>query len=174
MTDKQIIIDGCDVQNCEFFNYCDTDVEFSECLAHWHPNEDYSNVYYASCYAYPNCYYKQLKRKEQECEAYKMEAEEGKEINAELKAEILSLKRGIEIAKEFDKTEIEKQIRSIKKLTKTLTEIKEIAEANKNYIYVLPSSSVAGDSLEFSFEFTKNILQKISECEVNDDNRSGN
>ena len=47
-----------------------------------------------------------------------------------------------------------------------LTEIKEIAEAHKKYIYVLPSYSVAGDSLEFSFEFTKEILQK---CEVLDE-----
>ena len=55
------------------------------------------------------------------------------------------------------------------KLKQTLSEIKEIAEANKKYIYVLPSYFVAGDSLEFSFEFMKNILNKISECEVGDE-----
>ena len=58
-------------------------------------------------------------------------------------------------------TEEDKKI--IAELKQTLAEIKEIVEANKKYIYVLPNYSVAGDSLEFSFEFTKQILQKISE-----------
>ena len=64
MTDKQIIIDGVDVSGCEFYNKddktCrevngkyDTDIcEFDKCK-----NSD--------------CNYKQLKRKEQECEKLK-------------------------------------------------------------------------------------------------------
>lgn len=61
MTDKQIIIDGCDVSGCEFYNkvigedaYCNIDEE-----------------HLCTCISYDNCYYKQLKRKEQECEEFK-------------------------------------------------------------------------------------------------------
>ena len=62
MTDKQIIIDGVDVSGCEHYknrtciaDYCLTDMPFSE----------------AKCELNSNCYYKQLKRKEQECEELK-------------------------------------------------------------------------------------------------------
>ena len=57
------------------------------------------------------------------------------------------------------------QEQQINKLATCIAEIKEIAEKNKRYTYVFPSYFVAGDSVEFSFEFTKNILQKISEVE---------
>ena len=60
MTDKQIIIDGCDVSGCEFLD----NVEYDKlCLMISHRNECQVN-----CSNKPNCYYKQLKRKEQECE----------------------------------------------------------------------------------------------------------
>lgn len=61
MTDKQIIIDGCDVSGCEYYNKDDktcrevngkyeTDIcDFDKCEN-------------------SNCYYKQLKRKQQESE----------------------------------------------------------------------------------------------------------
>ena len=131
MTDKQIIIDGCDVSGCEnyeenpkyrMFGTCD-------CMRTMVDQSGYDELAGAECKGY-NCYYKKLKRKEQECEelkeklkemnevirtettrcslvnslkteldqlkeqleAYKMEAEEGKEINAELKAENEELK----------------------------------------------------------------------------------
>lgn len=62
MNDKQIIIDGVDVSGCVPYknksclvDFCLTDMPFSE----------------AKCEKNPNCYYKQLKRKEQECERLK-------------------------------------------------------------------------------------------------------
>lgn len=62
MTDKQIIIDGVDVSECKHFkigtclaDYLLTDMNFSE----------------AKCELCKNCYYKQLKRKEQEYEELK-------------------------------------------------------------------------------------------------------
>ena len=62
MTDKQIIIDGVDVSGCKHFknatciaDYLLTDMNFSE----------------AKCELCKNCYYKQLKRKEQEGDKYK-------------------------------------------------------------------------------------------------------
>jgi hypothetical protein len=82
MTDKQIIIDGCDVSGCEFFDSgncveCDMRVHFYGDI----PCDDECNR---------NCYYKQLKRaenqivdlnkmvetKEQECEKWKQIANE--------------------------------------------------------------------------------------------------
>lgn len=67
MTDKEIIIDGIDVSGCIHYknksciaDYCLTDMPFSE----------------AKCELNPNCYYKQLKRKEQECEDLKKKKEE--------------------------------------------------------------------------------------------------
>ena len=57
MTDKQIMIDGVDVSGCIHYknksciaDYCLTDMPFDE----------------AKCELSPKCYYKQLKRKEQE------------------------------------------------------------------------------------------------------------
>ena len=55
MTDKQIIIDGVPVKDCCYFDYENDGYEDS---CYIHQNE---------CSA-QNCYYKQLKRKEQECE----------------------------------------------------------------------------------------------------------
>ena len=59
MTDKQIIIDGVPVQDCCYFDY-ENDGYKDSCYIH--QNE---------CSA-QNCYYKQLKRKEQECERLKL------------------------------------------------------------------------------------------------------
>ena len=67
MTDKQIIIDGVPVQDCCYFDY-ENDGYKDSCYIH--QNE---------CSA-QNCYYKQLKRKEQECKELKVEVKKQKEI----------------------------------------------------------------------------------------------
>lgn len=125
MTDKQIIIDGCDVSGCEHYD--------GVCLGNHH---------YKWCKDNDNCYYKQLKRKEQECEAYKMEAEEGKEINAELKAENEHLSEKEEEARHY----------------------LEEAEKFKNCVSEIKSLCYEQD-LNEDF-FACEILQKISECEA--------
>ena len=61
MTDKQIIIDDVDVSKCNYFN--NTDKSYCE--------ECCSEFGCAICNDRPNCYYKQLKCKEQECEELK-------------------------------------------------------------------------------------------------------
>ena len=63
MTDKQIIIDGCDVSGCcqympRYMEDYDIDT-LDYCRYHFKPCKDVDVKY---------CYYKQLKRKEQECE----------------------------------------------------------------------------------------------------------
>ena len=56
MTDKQIIIDGCDVAGCEYLGlYKECKLKCGSCCP-------------IDCSDNPNCYYKQLKRKEQECQ----------------------------------------------------------------------------------------------------------
>ena len=58
MTDKQIIIDGVNVSKCNYFN--NTDKSYCE--------ECCSEFGCAICNDRPNCYYKQLVRKEEEYE----------------------------------------------------------------------------------------------------------
>lgn len=174
MTDKQIIIDGVDVSKCIYFQQEDDEYTCGaeEC-----------NGAIVACRACDNCYYKQLKAKEQECdmwknltvdngavalkyqqqldqlkkaneeknellaklgcptiatarmkaftlqqqlEAYKMEAEEGKEINAELKAENEELKEALNEGCLHNLTLMTEQ----RVLLQTLTEIKEICNNN--------------------------------------------
>ena len=57
MTDKEIIIDGIDVSEC--YGYVHNAKEY-DC------GETYSKFHYRYCKENPNCYFKQLKRKEQE------------------------------------------------------------------------------------------------------------
>lgn len=59
MTDKQIIIDGVDVSGCIYYQY-------NMCTA---TKDNYGDCsFYCKDYEMKDCYYKQLKRKEQECE----------------------------------------------------------------------------------------------------------
>mgnify|MGYP004640941019 CR=1 FL=1 len=60
MTDKEIIFNGVDVSECR--NYDRN--QFWEC-----------KPFACHCYEIPNCYFKQLKRKEQECNEYKDKVE---------------------------------------------------------------------------------------------------
>ena len=66
MTDKQIMIDDVDVSECEFFEECEIKINDSECLAH--SRHFYEGTFYDCCDEHPDCYFKQLKIKEKECE----------------------------------------------------------------------------------------------------------
>lgn len=119
--DKQIIVDGVDVSGCEFCDWKGSDIP--QCrirLASFEP----------TCKGY-NCYYKQLKRKEQECE----ELEEANNTLTITRKKLLgdlciveeSLKDYTEHynrqSEEVDQLKTENE-----KLKQTLAEIKEIAE----------------------------------------------
>ena len=135
MTDKQIIIDGVPVQDCCYFDY-ENDGYKDSCYIH--QNE---------CSA-QNCYYKQLKRKEQECERLKNE-------------------RTIDLVKQLDQLKAENKrlndllnqaLKDYEKAMQTLNEIKQIA-------------SREAETSRYNGSYTwKQILQKISECEGNDGN----
>ena len=95
MTDKQIIIDGIDVSGCEDYKCDGTCANSAYHLFNFETK-------YANC-KNRNCYYKQLKAKEQECEELKEENFELKEevsIDRALFEEIDQLKKENEELKE--------------------------------------------------------------------------
>lgn len=66
MTDKEIIIDGVNVNRCAYITYRESNPICSE-----------TGMY---CRRYDICYYKQLRHKEQECDRYKQALEKIEEI----------------------------------------------------------------------------------------------
>ena len=112
MADKQIIIDGVDVNKCKYFD-CDS----KECKAEYYVRHGYEIVEYDSCRENPNCYYKQHKHKEQECE--------------EMKSDLTDLSKIID-CKNGTILTFEEQLDRLKQ---TVAEIKEICnEYQKEYI----------------------------------------
>lgn len=146
MTDKETIIDGIDVSECGHYHYEKCEIDYDE----WN-NEI---IRYNECQNNPNCYFKQLKRKEQECERLKDE---------------LSTYGATGICE----TCTAKSVLQNDKYTKVLREIKDIAEQQVPYInldQVKTCTEVEYDYLAKVWNLEQrmyNILQKISE--VNND-----
>lgn len=84
MTDKEIIINGIDVSECEHLNYEHCEIDYDE----WNGEI----IRYNKCQDNPNCYFKQLKRKEQECEEINLTNERLVAEKYTLNEEILKLK----------------------------------------------------------------------------------
>ena len=162
MTDKQIIIDGVDVADCEHLNACNKKMK---CVI---LQDDVCEIdpYCEGC----NCYYKQLKRKEQECEELKKIINEAKNSKLDLNSFFAIEATVGEYQLELDQLKAKhkeavndllsiqyKLADSNTNLRQTLTEIKEIAEAES---YLSPQSTRL---------LVHKILQKISECEVMDE-----
>ena len=156
MTDKQIIIDGVPVQDCCYFDYENDGYEDS---CYIHQNE---------CSA-QNCYYKQLKRKEQECEELKEELHQNfkEKDGLHLIIDRLLEASGCDInttsAEDFEDVyenmRYEKQ--QLDQLKQILAEIKEIAENAAKCLYATKS-----DDYTDGYRWLSNkILQKISEVE---------
>ena len=141
---KEIIIDGVDVSECKHF-----DSYYKECKAEYYTRYGYEIVKCDSCKDNSNCYYKQLKRKEQECNKLYIQLKADEEYHKEEENTLRKIiknkeERNIELYKENNK------------LKQTLTEIKFwVKEFLKRTGQVVP------------YEI-KEILQKISEVE--DDN----
>lgn len=216
MTNKQIRIHDVDVSGCSWYTQGATGMICTD----WHISND--------CSKNPNCYYKQLKRKEQECEelkkgyseltdivspymddfrgyneelggfdivfcvkelmeqleAYKMEAEEGKEINAELKAENDTYKKMLEdeevilALNEIRTGERHLWYNKAQRLEQTLAEIKEVLQfynkttigvdkGNGIFEFEVSNDNVLGGKLIYCYDTNpaKEALQKISEVE---------
>ena len=144
MTDKQIIIDGVDVSKCKYFD-CDS----KKCKAEYYVRHGYEIVEYDSCRENPNCYYKQLKRKEQECEELKEAIDRLLKIQYQLAD-------------------------SCNKYVQTLTEIKEIVEGMhdlwNNKTPYTDMDNLVKHLLECELNRIRYKLDEISECEVKNEN----
>ena len=164
MTDKQIIIDGVDVSGCAHYDKnADKEALFLyDCKREHAP--------YWSCTSMPNCLYKKYKRKEQECEELKsdnlQEVGQLKFAIGTLTAENLHLKELLDMRIEAlcDSCKAGSMLPiKCRIYEKTLTEIKEIAE---NVIKNVSDRCIETTPM---YGVHKQILQKISECEVEDE-----
>ena len=183
MTDKQIIIDGIDVSGCDC--YCD-----GKCLCEY--NEiNRKIIRYYSCNKFPNCYYKQLKAKEQECEELRKANDEKNELLAKLGCPTIATARRkvFCLQEQLDQLKAENEglkVQNIKYMNgnigyqlknslykQTIIEIKEIAEICKCHNTDGCYECKYFDDCEVEDEeiptrdVCKLILQKISECEAN-------
>lgn len=131
MTNEQVIINNIDVSECEHLT------ETRHCRAQMAVMGTDAN----RCKCFPNCYYKQLARKKEECE--------------ELKSEIKHYKQ---IAQYHGNLSVKYTNKSAK-YKQALTKIKEIAEKK-----CLGCTNFC-DCDNISFCVIKQILQKISEVE---------
>ena len=199
MTDKQTTIDGIDVSGCECIiedyqranNFEGRYEHIKNVCELGERGAEYYNLF---CKDNPNCYYKQLKRKEQECEKLKNQLERTKglvtvgnkqlaealkgyeeltskcsqleEENFELKEEV-SIDRAL--FEEIDQLKAENE-----KLKQTLIEIREIC--NNTLCDYLQCSLNYNHSKDFECEktscnrakrrkFILEILQKINKVE---------
>ena len=144
MTDKQVIVDVVNVSECNFCEWKSSDIP--QCrirLASFEP----------TCKGY-NCYYKQLKRKEQECEELKEEIDDLKEIIQRHDKDNNAL------LSEFEDDLVD----YYRRYKECLTEIKGIAEnMNKECFYDDFDCMNCDMQNGCTYFNKKQILQKISE-----------
>lgn len=150
MTDKQIIIDGVDVSGCI---YLKMNNKMPMCRA---CNSGVGSPY---CEYHKDCYYKQLKTKEQECNKFYIQLKADEEYHKEEEStlrEIIKNKeeRNIELYKENNK------------LKQALTEIKEIAKNMNNECFYDDFDCEDCDMKNgCTYQGKIKILQKISGTE---------
>lgn len=145
---KPVMIDRVDVSECIFYQANfeeDFDVKINHFCSNWHN----------SCESVNNssCYYKQFKRKEQECEELKRLI--AKQSNAKIQLSKLKDKQ----YKEF--CDMKQTLAEIKEM------LKEICMEECSFDWNKTSKKHCGDC---DCRYGQ-ILQKISECEVKDDNK---
>ena len=147
MTDKQIIIDGVDVSGCIFhslttmgyagFNYC----KCFEC----------------ACECHNDCYYKQLKRKERECEKINLTNERLVAEKYIMNEEILKLK-----AKEQECEELKEKLESFQKDYSKLYQVVE----NRGYIKELDQLKAENDKLKQTLTEIKDYCNKYPQNSI--------
>ena len=151
MNDKQIIIDGIDVSKCNMFRddvFTDKQLNNVCSIGLW--QRDYSGLeefckMSCDCKSNPNCHFKQLARAK----------EENEELRNKLNSNIERMNEQNEKLHNENK-ELKAQLEQ-QKNRQTLTEIKKLAEREVKH---------APDGETFARPENKQILQKISECEV--------
>ena len=151
MTDKQIIIDGVDVSECGHYHYGKCEIDYDE----WN-NEI---IRYNECQNNPNCYFKQLKRKEQECEELKKELQAQRAFTRH-EQKLIYCAAYDETCKTGNDCKQEKCIfKDNIKLKQILVEIKDIAEKQCNICEALTPIDEYKDCKKC---WQGVILQKIS------------
>ena len=163
MTDKQIIIDGVNVSGCEKQGETIAGITCGNGERIRLANEIITK--HKLCKDNPNCVYKQLKAKEQECEELKEKVKKYGEINeqetkdyAELKAENDELIRRI--------TKIFACLIKANRTNKVVDTL-WVDNITTLWDYIAQTLGIEGDQVHIE----EQILQKISECEVNNDNK---
>ena len=153
MENKKIYVDGVDVSKCEFYMHYDYGKFSHGCSLH----KDMFGLPVccdiADCCK--DCYFKQLARKEQECERSR------KRIS-DLEERIINHSNEIE---EYCSRLADKN-KKCEKYEQALTEIKEIAEPFCNACQEFEPEKKGSNCMYCNYG---KILQKISEYEVNND-----
>lgn len=153
MTDKQVIIDGVDVSKCEH-NYNKNLGEYSTCNLYPPP---------LNCKRHPNCLFKQLARKTQECENWKETANQYVKNEEYYKSQVDKYKA------ENEKAEQEREAlqMSDNEAREIVAELKAECEELKVKIRYMEEyiKTVENSRNEFEKEnsFLKRILQGINE-----------
>lgn len=170
MTDKQIIINGVDVSKCKLYRdkvSFASGMTITDVCSIWIWQRDYSGlepscIMKCHCSNNSNCYYKQLERKEQECNKLYIQLKADEEYHKEEENTLRKIiknkeERNIELYKENNK------------LKQTLAEINEIAKEQIPYF----NTDKAKTMIEIEYDYTGKIynleqrmykiLQKISE-----------
>ena len=134
MTDKeQIIIDGVDVSKCKYF-------EDGECGCEYYLRYGYEITMYDRCEEYPNCDFKQLARKTQECENLKEDYKELEQRHNEAFQEFERLKQEYEEMKKASLTLAEGLNFRQNKLARYRKALEEVEEYCIHYLKHNPKS----------------------------------
>ena len=158
MTDKQIIIDGVNVSGCEKQGETIAGITCGNGERIRLANEIITK--HKLCKDNPNCVYKQLKAKEQECEDLKEKDKKYGEINEQETKDYAELK-----------AENEELIRRITKIfaclikanrTNKIVDTLWVDNITTLWDYISQTLEIEGDQVHIE----EQILQKISECEV--------
>ena len=166
---KEIIIDGINVSECEYLQY--KGCEFAQCLIKMASFD-------LKCEDY-NCYYKQLKRKEQECEELisekdfylqKIETLEDKceELEEKLNAQFVEMEEKL-TAEEMKKCELKEEIKEVLQFYNNITIGTD--KGNGTFEFEVYNDNILGEKLIYCYDTNpaKRALQKISKCEVSND-----
>ena len=161
MTNKQVIYNGVDVSTCEFLTK----------TGHCKAQMSIMGIDANKCKCFPNCYYKQLKAKEQECESWKKANDEKNELLAKLGCPTAATAKmkAFTLKQQLDQLKVQlldQKVKTLKAsgiicvLEQTLAEIKKICNSVENIENV---NSLYDAKLSGMYLQANKILQKIIE-----------
>ena len=153
MTNKQVIYNGVDVSMCEFLTK----------TGHCKAQMSIMGIDANKCKCFPNCYYKQLKAKEQECESWKKANDEKNELLAKLGCHTTATAR----RKEFT---LQQQLDQLKVENEELKKSNKHIEHNRNQKadkLMRIEKLITACSTGYTDEFIQELLVILHEPEPN-------